>query len=410
LRGSGEAAREHAQRAKELTTITATRIAALWLEFLSGVEDQDPAAEAVLEQLREANDDSPEHTLRLINAEAFLRFETQGDVRAAVRELELGYGLLNHVYDPMLRTTFLNLCSSSHLYLAEYTRSIAFAEQQADDARNFGLDFVTDHALISRAAALTGLRKLGLAQRVLQQLDARANQSSAFVVGHTRVKRARLKVAAGDIKSAELILQTSMPGGVSPAFRGEWLGTQALLHAALGRSKSATRLSQEARELSSHADPRHLADLAIAVVSLQENPRESTTETARDRLAEVVGGGYLDAVVFACRAFPPLARVGAEDRILAPELTRLLASSRDVDIGRAAGLVMPRELRARESLSRRERDVYELLVQGRSNREIARTLFIGESTTKVHVRHIFEKLGVHTRVEAVAAGRTMEDS
>ena len=61
---------------------------------------------------------------------------------------------------------------------------------------------------------------------------------------------------------------------------------------------------------------------------------------------------------------------------------------------------MPRVLRRREPLSPRERDVYELVVQGRSNKEIARTLFISESTAKVHVRHIFEKLGVHTRAEA----------
>jgi DNA-binding NarL/FixJ family response regulator len=39
------------------------------------------------------------------------------------------------------------------------------------------------------------------------------------------------------------------------------------------------------------------------------------------------------------------------------------------------------------------------MVLGRSNRDIARTLFISESTTKVHVRHIYEKLGVHTRAE-----------
>ena len=63
---------------------------------------------------------------------------------------------------------------------------------------------------------------------------------------------------------------------------------------------------------------------------------------------------------------------------------------------------MPRELRRTEGLSKREYEVYELLAQGRSNREIAKALFISESTTKVHVRHIFEKLKVRTRAEAAA--------
>jgi DNA-binding NarL/FixJ family response regulator len=40
------------------------------------------------------------------------------------------------------------------------------------------------------------------------------------------------------------------------------------------------------------------------------------------------------------------------------------------------------------------------MAQGRSNRAIAKTLFISESTVKVHVRHVLEKLGVHTRTEA----------
>jgi DNA-binding NarL/FixJ family response regulator len=79
-----------------------------------------------------------------------------------------------------------------------------------------------------------------------------------------------------------------------------------------------------------------------------------------------------------------------------------------VDIGRAAGLDMPRELRRHEGLSTREREVYELLAQGRTNREIAKTLFISESTTKVHVRHIYEKLGVHSRAEATAANVSEE--
>jgi DNA-binding NarL/FixJ family response regulator len=42
--------------------------------------------------------------------------------------------------------------------------------------------------------------------------------------------------------------------------------------------------------------------------------------------------------------------------------------------------------------------VYELLIQRLTNREIARLLFIEESTVKVHVHHIYDKLGVRSRV------------
>jgi DNA-binding NarL/FixJ family response regulator len=52
-------------------------------------------------------------------------------------------------------------------------------------------------------------------------------------------------------------------------------------------------------------------------------------------------------------------------------------------------------------LSKREREVLELLSQGLLNKEIARLLFISESTVKVHVRKICQKLGARTRTEAV---------
>ena len=54
-----------------------------------------------------------------------------------------------------------------------------------------------------------------------------------------------------------------------------------------------------------------------------------------------------------------------------------------------------------EPLSERERQVLQLLAQGRSNHEIAQALGIVLDTVKRHVSHIFAKLGVTNRVQAV---------
>jgi ATP/maltotriose-dependent transcriptional regulator MalT len=52
------------------------------------------------------------------------------------------------------------------------------------------------------------------------------------------------------------------------------------------------------------------------------------------------------------------------------------------------------------TLSAREKEVLSLLAQGMSNPEIGQVLFISPGTVKVHVRHIFEKLGVKSRAAA----------
>lgn len=54
------------------------------------------------------------------------------------------------------------------------------------------------------------------------------------------------------------------------------------------------------------------------------------------------------------------------------------------------------------ALTPRELDVLQLLVQGASNKEIARRLGISASTVKFHVRSIVDKLGADGRTDAVA--------
>ena len=79
---------------------------------------------------------------------------------------------------------------------------------------------------------------------------------------------------------------------------------------------------------------------------------------------------------------------------------------------RAGQLVVPPMARAsvvRRPLSHRERQTLRLLVLGLTNAEIARRLYLAESTVKCHLTSIFSKLGVRSRNEAVARVVGRED-
>lgn len=52
------------------------------------------------------------------------------------------------------------------------------------------------------------------------------------------------------------------------------------------------------------------------------------------------------------------------------------------------------------SLTQREREVWDLVARGLSNREIAKRLGLSDNTVKFHVQHLFHKLGVKNRTEA----------
>jgi DNA-binding NarL/FixJ family response regulator len=87
--------------------------------------------------------------------------------------------------------------------------------------------------------------------------------------------------------------------------------------------------------------------------------------------------------------------VAAGDSLLSPSVTRRV-------IDRMA--VQPSAVRASErldALTPRELEVLELVARGLSNREIAETFVIEESTVKTHVKRILMKLGLRDRVQAV---------
>ena len=60
-----------------------------------------------------------------------------------------------------------------------------------------------------------------------------------------------------------------------------------------------------------------------------------------------------------------------------------------------------------EPLTERELAVLRLLASGRPNSEMAAELFVEQSTVKTHLIHLYGKLGVHSRTQAVARARAL---
>ena len=66
------------------------------------------------------------------------------------------------------------------------------------------------------------------------------------------------------------------------------------------------------------------------------------------------------------------------------------------------------ETRLRElGITRREREILELIATGLSNREIAAKLFVSENTVKTHSSRLFDKLSAKRRTQAVQIGKEL---
>lgn len=55
-----------------------------------------------------------------------------------------------------------------------------------------------------------------------------------------------------------------------------------------------------------------------------------------------------------------------------------------------------------DPLTAREEEVLKLILDGKSNREIAEILFISENTVKTHIRNIFSKYDVNSRAKLIS--------
>ncbi|HKQ17486.1 MAG TPA: response regulator transcription factor, partial [Solirubrobacterales bacterium] len=265
---------------------------------------------------------------------------------------------------------------------------LALLEGRLDDARatvDDGLGWLADADDVRFRSRLL---RLGLTVEAEIATTARARRdeaadATARSIGLERLERLRA-------------LLSSFDDGVSPVF-AEARGNLALAEA------EATRLldrpdpivwSAAADRLTTPRRPYELAWARYRQAEAMLARRERRTDVAAvlgeaRSLADEIGAEPLSAMI---RGLATIARLDLPSQV--EDAAAELAST--------SGTPEP-EVVDPYGLTAREREVLVLLAQGQTNRRIAETLFISESTASVHVSNIIGKLGVSNRVEAAAA-------
>lgn len=129
--------------------------------------------------------------------------------------------------------------------------------------------------------------------------------------------------------------------------------------------------------------------VAVLVVEVDE----AIAQAARER---VIDGVLLCASPLAEIA-ESIRRIAAGEHVVtlpSPDEPKTLSGALERRSGPPASLL---------KLSPRQRDVLELLADGHSNDEMADQLHVSVNTVKYHVRGLYRRLGVHTRVQATRA-------
>jgi DNA-binding CsgD family transcriptional regulator len=215
----------------------------------------------------------------------------------------------------------------------------------------------------------------GLSVEADRAEQARAAGDTATLADATAAGRALLERVRAD---AEQALGTALAHDVH--VRGRRAKAEAEWTRLEGRSDPARW--QAAVEAFSYGNVYAVARcqwrLAEALAAAGDRERATTAARAAHATATGLGAGPLRA------ALEALARRGRLD----------------------LGTGLPAEQRL-AGLTPRELEVLRLLVEGRTNRQIAEQLFISGKTASVHVTNLLSKLGVHSRLEAAAMARRL---
>jgi LuxR family maltose regulon positive regulatory protein len=216
----------------------------------------------------------------------------------------------------------------------------------------------------------------------------RADRSISFLYEVDTLTLARLLIAQGNLSAAESLLLRLHRAAVSAGRSGsliEILSLQAITYAAQKRSKEAFSALAQALGL---AEPEGFKRIFLDEGEpMREVIRDWRSETGRRKDLSKVQTRLMDYADQLGAAFsadlPPSPIITTQANSPAHQPTLV------------------------ESLSDRELEVLHLIAEGLSNLAVAQKLYLSTGTVKVHLKHIYGKLNVNSRTQAVARLREL---
>ncbi len=386
----------HLALARTFATLPRTEADLLWLRLVASMENETPNASELASDLLQMDYRTHDHALRVANANLHLAFEG-GHLREHIDVAQGHMALVDTASDPYASTSMLNALAYALFAVGQYRDSLAATDKELAIAEEFELPFVIPYAEINRACSLTATRDFAGARRALGAVEKRVRiGSDPFLASQHAKQSAALEIARGNLDRATDHLALSDYSRAAKATQGTHHALQALVLMALGNRAQAQGQADRALDKSRTLETRALLAGATAIRAAVDSERAKCIEAYE----EIIESGFNYVLPLAWRACFEVAAVLLASPAHRDSVLQLLFSANDTAIAKRSGIPVPRTPSRRFCLSAREEEVCELLAQGRTNQEIATMLFISLSTTKVHVKHILEKLGVRSRVEA----------
>jgi LuxR family transcriptional regulator, maltose regulon positive regulatory protein len=401
------AAEEHFRRARTLAQCRADERRAVWGLFLCAIENEDEAADTLLEQFEQMRGTAVDDLVRAQNGRLHVGMRL-GSLNHGLSGAEAVAAIVSEACDPVVRTSFWHVYAGALRAAGAYASVQRAVDRALDEIETFDLDFARAHVQLTRASACAGMKAYEDALALLDDVaEVGKRNGDTYLQMSERTMRCRVCLLRGDVDGAARATDTVWQHVASSGQHAEFLACRAL---ALGMAPSQREdplgVLAEAEQRSSENEATLLCRCVRASLSLDHDADSAATIISHAfRLA--LGKGVIDPIIFALRVDNRLAPLIGQAEELRPALNDILS------IVDASGIATHASVRGQpfdeaESLTKREREVLQLIAEGLTNIEIATRLFLTLATVKVHVRNILRKLGVRSRTEAAIYALKMQ--